>query len=245
MGFPDRQTPLMKIPIIPLLLTALLCALAPFQILAQSQTPSQTQATAYVSDALEIPLRAGASDRYKVIGSVQAGSAVEVLKVDSIKGYTQIRARGGAKGWLPNHQLTDTPSSQEQLTDVRQELEQWKARHDDLQQHLNEVISKPEGEAVSYPQLYEEVLRLRQQLAQYRKVAADTVAIDERNKILQERVVTLERELQIVQQESRSLRNDNDSIRFLMGAVLLGACLMVAVLMPRVREQRRTQWSRL
>ncbi len=99
--------------------------------------------------------------------------------------------------------------------------------------------------AVSYPQLYEEALRLRQQLAQYRKVAADTVAIDERNKILQERAVALERELQIVQQENRALQNDNDNIRLLMGVVLLGACLLVAVLMPRIREQRRAQWSRL
>ena len=235
----------MKSPIIPLLLTAFPCVLVPVQIQAQPQISLPAQATAYVSDALEIPLRAGASDRYKVIGSVRTGSSAEVLKVDAVKGYTQIRAPGGVKGWLPSHQLTDTPSGQEQLTGVRQELERWKARHGDLQQHLNEVISKPEGEAVSYPQLYEEALRLRQQLARYRKVATDTVAIDERNKILQERVVTLERELQLVQQESRSLRNDNDGIRFLMGAVLLGACLVVAVLMPRVREQRRTQWSRL
>jgi hypothetical protein len=76
-------------------------------------------------------------------------------------------------------------------------------------------------------------------------VATDTVAIDERNKTLQEQAVTLERELQIVQQENRGLRNDNDSIRFLMGVMILGACLLVTVMMPRIREQKRAQWSRL
>jgi SH3 domain protein len=108
---------------------------------------------------------------------------------------------------------------------------------------MDNVISKPGTEAKSYPQLYEEVLRLRQQLAQYRKVAADTVAIDDRNRTLQERAVVLERELQIVQQENQALRNDNDSIRFLMGVVILGACLLVAVMMPRIREQKQAQWS--
>lgn len=236
----------MKTLYMPLMLAVVvLAALVPIQIQAQPQTSLQTQATAYVSDALEIPLRAGASDRYKVIGSVRTGFPIEVLRVDTVKSYTQIRTPAGVKGWLPSQQLTDTPSSQEQLTGVRRELEQLQARHSELLRHLDEVVSRPDGEAVSYPQLYEEALRLRQQLAQYRKVAADTVVIDERNKVLQERVVTLERELQIVEQENRSLRNDNDSIRFLMGAVLLGACLVVAVLMPRVREQRRTQWSRL
>ena len=57
--------------------------------------------------------------------------------------------------------------------------------------------------------------------------------------------MVLERELQLVQQENRALRDDNDNLRFLMGAVLLGACLLLAVMMPRIREQRREQWSRL
>lgn len=235
----------MKISPIPFVLVVLLAAV--FSAQAQSQQPQnpRTQATAYVSDTLEIPLRAGASDRYKVIGSVRSGSAIEVLKVDSVKSYTQIRTPAGIKGWLPSHQLTSTPSGWEQLAGVRQELEQLKARHGDLKQHMDDVVSRPEGENLSYPQLYEEALRLRQQLAQYRKVAADTVALDERNRILQERVVTLERELRVVQQESQAIRNNNDSIRLLLGAVLLGAGLLVAILMPRIREQRRAQWSRL
>lgn len=210
---------------------------------AQAQSGSRT--TTYVSDQVEMSLRAGSSDRYKVIGSVRGGSAVEVLKVDTVKGYTQIRTPSGTKGWIPSNQLSNTPSGREQLSNVRQELEQLRARHTDLSQHMDDAFNKPEGENFSYPQLYEEALRLRQQLAQYRKVATDTVAIDERNKILQEQAVALERELQITQQENQALRNDNNNMRFLMGAVLLGACLLVAVLMPRIREQRRAQWIRL
>ena len=207
--------------------------------------PALAQTTAYISDTLEIPLRAGASERYKVIGAVRSGSAVEVLKVDAVKGYTQIRTSNGIKGWLPSQQLTDTPSSRELLAGVRQELEQMKTQHTDLQQHMDNVVSKPGAEAMGYPQLYEEAQRLRQQMAQFRKVAANAVAIDERNRVLQERAVTLERELQVVQQENQALRNDNDNVRFLMGAVILGACLLVAVMMPRLREQKRAQWSRL
>ncbi|MBL8259553.1 MAG: TIGR04211 family SH3 domain-containing protein [Candidatus Competibacteraceae bacterium] len=218
-------------------------ALAPVQ--AQPATPLQPRTAAYVSDAVNVPLRAGASNRHKIVGSVASGSAVSVLNVDAAKGYTQIRTSSGARGWIPNDQLSDTPSSREQLGDVRQELGQLKARHSDLKQHMDDVVNRPDGEELSYPQLYEEALRLRQQLAQYRKVAADTVAIDERNKQLQERAVTLERELQIVQQENRALQNDNGTMRFLMGSVLLVAGLLAAVMMPRIREQRRAQWSRL
>ncbi len=235
----------MKSLTIPFLLVVLLTVVVPVPVLAQTQAADQTQSAAYVSDLLDVPLRAGASNRYKIIGAVRSGAAVEVLKVDAVKGYTQIRTPTGVKGWLPSAQVTDTPSSREQLAGVRQNLEQLQARHADLKQHVDEVVAKPGAENLSYPRLYEEALRLRQQLAQYRKVAADTVAIDERNKMLQEQAVILERELQLVQQENRALRDDNDNLRFLMGAVLLGVCLLLAVMMPRIREQRREQWSRL
>ena len=235
----------MKISIIACLSTVFLATALPAQAQPQSPPANQAQATVYVSDTLEIPLRAGASNRYKVIGAVRSGSPIEVLKADAAKGYTQIRTPAGIRGWLPSDQLTHTPSSQEQLGQTRQELEQLKARHFELQEHMDTVVSKPGADAMSYPQLYEEAVRQRQLLAQYRKVAADTVALDERNKTLQERAVTLERELQIVQQENQALRNDNDNIRFLMGAVILVACLLVAVMMPRIREQKRAQWSRL
>lgn len=200
---------------------------------------------AYVSDQVDIPLRAGASNRHKIIGAARTGAPVTVLTVDAVKGYSQIRTAGGQRGWLPNNQLSELPSSQEQLTGVRQELEQLKSQYFGLQEHVDHMVSKPNAEAVSYPQLYDEALRLRQQLAQYRKVAADTVAIDERNKQLQEEAVTLERELRIVQQENQKLRNENDHVRLLMGVVLLTAGLLVVVLVPRVLERKRTQWSQL
>jgi SH3 domain protein len=226
----------------------LLLLLFPFACLparAQSDSATPPSAATYVSDTVEVPLRAGASSRYKIIGLVRGSSPVEVLKVDAAKRYTFIRTSAGARGWLPSNQLTNTLGSHEQLTATRQELEQLKARYFELQQHVDGLVGKPDGEAKSYPRLYDEALRLRQQLAQYRKVAADTVAIDERNKTLQERVVAVERELKIVQQENQTLRNDNNTIRFLMGAVILGVCLLVAVMMPRIREQKRAQWSRL
>ena len=235
----------MKSLTIPFFLAALLIVVASVPALAQTQAADQVRSATYVSDMVEVPLRAGASNRYKIVGSVRSGTAVEVLKVDAVKGYTQIRTPTGIKGWLPSAQVTDTPSSREQLAGVRQNLEQLQSRHADLKQRLDEVVGRPGEESLSYPQLYEEALRLGQQLAQYRKVSADTVAIDERNKMLQEQAVVLERELQLVQQENRALRDDNDNLRFLMGAVLLGACLLLAVMMPRIREQRREQWSRL
>lgn len=221
--------------------------MAPSRGLAQASVPAGTATAtlAYISDTVDIPLRAGASNRHKIIGVARTGAPVTVLKVDTAKAYTHIRTATGVSGWLPSGQLTALPSSQEQLAATRQELEQLKAQYFGLQQHIDGVVNHPNPETTGYPRLYEEALRLRQQLAQYRKVAADTVALDERNKDLQERVVTLERELQMVQQENQMLRNASDNMKLLIGLLILGVGSLVAVLMPRIREQKRAQWSQL
>lgn len=222
-------------PLLALFLTATLPATA---------TEAPSSAT-YVVDRLEEPLRAGPSNRHKVVGAVQNGTAVTVLAVDKAKGYTQVRSAGGSKGWIKSVLLTNTKGSAELLAETRQTLESLQGQHSTLKQHMDDVVSKPDGEELSYPQLYEEALRLRQQLAQYRKVAADTVALDERNQVLQERAVALERELQIVQQENQALHDDNDNIRLLIGVLLGGIVLLAVVLIPKMRQQRRAAWLRL
>ena len=235
----------MKIPFV-LLLANIVGTVVPLLAASQTAPSPSPQSATYVSNALEVPLRAGASNRYKVIGSVHGDSPITVLKVDAAKGYTQVRTPAGVKGWLPSVQLTQTLSSQEQpIIGPRQELGQLKSRYNNPQQPVDSTIGKPDVEAVSGPQLYEESLRLRQQMAEYRRVSANTVAIDERNKALQEQAVTMERELRIVQQDNQMLRNDNSNMRFLMGVIILGACLLVAVVAPRLRERKRAQWSRL
>ena len=137
----------MKISIILWVLTLFLAVVAPAQ--AETPIPSPASSAAYVSDRVEMPLRAGASTRHKVIGSVSNGSPVEVLKVDKAKGYTQIRTRAGVKGWIQSAQLTDAPGSQEQLASVRQQLERLQTQHSDLKQHVDNVVSRPEGEDLS------------------------------------------------------------------------------------------------
>ena len=226
-------------------LVMLVVKLLPSALAASPTVNKPVSSRAYVSDQVDIPLRAGASNRHKIIGSARTGAPVTVLAVDAAKGYSQIRTASGTRGWLPSSQLSELTSSQEQLVTTRQELEQLKAQYFGLQQHVDGLVDKPDAETVSYPQLYDEALRLRQQLAQYRKVAADTVAIDERNKNLQEQVVSLEYNVRIIEQENQKLRNENDHIRLLMGLVVLVAVLLLVVLAPRLLERRRTQWSQL
>ena len=75
---------LMKIPFILLLAITVGAVATPAWV--EPTTTLLPPSVTYVSDALEIPLRAGASERYKGIGSVRGGSPITVLKIDIAKG---------------------------------------------------------------------------------------------------------------------------------------------------------------
>ncbi len=216
-------------------------------VLAGVLTPATTQSKtiAYISDTLEVPLRAGASSRYRIIGKARGGSVVEVLQSDSRAGFTRIRTGEGVKGWIATQHLSNEPSGQAQLIEVRQELERLQAQYDELQRYMEEIIEQPGKEKIAYTKLYKEFLKLRQRFAQYRKMSADTVIIDERNQFLEERTIMLERELRVVEQENQALHYDNQTIRMLMVLILVGMGLLTVIFIPRIRAQRRAQWTRL
>jgi hypothetical protein len=159
-------------------------------------------------------------------------------------GYTQIHIQYKTQDWIRNNYLIEDISMARLIGIHQGAVKLQRAIQIDCKKNTDESPNKL-GEGFNYQKLYEEVVSLRQQLAQYRKIARDTIVLDERNKILQECAINLERELQLLQQENVTLRDDNENMRFLISIGLIGVCLLAVILIPRIWENRRAQWSRL
>ena len=202
----------MKIPTIPLLLTALLTVVA-VPALAQAQTADQARSSAaYVSDLLDVPLRAGASNRYKIIGAVRSGTAVEVLRMDTVRATRFARPPEARAGCLAPRSPTRQAAGNNWPASARI----WSSCGVGTRISSN-IWTRWSASREENPQLSAVVRRgaaTAPAIGAIPQVSADTVAIDERNKTLQEQAVVLERELQLVQQENRALRDDNDNLRF-------------------------------
>ncbi len=201
--------------------------------------------TAYVSDQLEVPVRSGTSTRYKILRMVPSGTPLEQVRQDSENGYTLVRTPEGTQGWILSRYLMDTPSARERLTAAEEAVEPLSRENAELRERLAALSGEKAQVQSEYAELEEGNQRVRQELAQIRKAAANAIAIDNQNKALQERVVNLERELQLVQQENQALSDRSARDWFLMGAGVLLLGVAMGLILPRMRWQKRTRWGDL
>ena len=124
-------------------------------------------------------------------------------------------------------------------------IERVRSENASLKERLDTLTTQKVDAETSFSQLSSDNHRLAQELATIRRTAANAIAIDQQNKDLQERVVNLERELQIVQQENQSLADRSNKDWFLLGAGVLVSGVLVGLILPRLRLQRRSRWGEL
>ena len=212
----------------------ILCLLLGLTSLVQAET------VRYVNENAAAALRAGAGPRAKIVKSLPGGTAVNVLQVDEKKGFSMVRTQEGLSGWVATRELTDTPSTRQRLAELQQNLERLKTENARLQQAFGGADA-----ASRYSQLLEENERLGQEVARLRKLTGGNFNLDEQNRILQERVINLERDLQIAQQERQSLADSRQNTLFLLGAGVLLAGLILGWLLPGRSTAKSSSWREL
>jgi len=199
--------------------------------------------TRYVSDNLEVTLRNGKGTNYGITRMLRSGTAVEVIEDDKDEGYTKVRTSSGKEGWVLSRYLMQGPPARERLATVEKklaELELDNRKKDTAMTALTEEKSALETQLES---MEGQSRNVSQELAEIKRTASSALAIDSENKELKGRVISLERQLQILQQDNEGLRDRTARDWFMVGAgvVLLG--ILVGLIIPRIRWRKKSSWD--
>jgi SH3 domain protein len=208
-------------------------------------TQARAQATRYVSDQVEIPLRAGTSTRFRIVRMLPSGTPVTLLSEDAETGYAQVRTENGTQGFMLSRYLLAEPVARERLQQMQQSLVPLQSGNEQLNQQLQTLQEEKSNLETLLEQTRKDNQRLNQDLTQIRKTAANAIAIDERNQLLEQQAVELERTLQIVQQENRALSDTSNQSWFVRGAAVLFFGLLIGVIIPQMRWRKPTRWNDL
>ncbi|MGB5855583.1 MAG: TIGR04211 family SH3 domain-containing protein [Oceanisphaera sp.] len=100
------------------LLVALLCYL-PWISIAEA-------ANRYIADDVHTYLHAGSSNKYRIIGSINAGEPVVQLDRDAQTEYVQIRDADGRVGWVDGQFMQSNESFRSKLPALETQLEETK-----------------------------------------------------------------------------------------------------------------------
>jgi SH3 domain protein len=199
--------------------------------------------TRYVSDNLEITMRSGKGTSYGITRMLRSGTPVDVLEEDKEAGYTHVRTKGGKEGWVLTRYLMKGQAARDRLAAAEKKLAELELENRKMETSMTALTEEKVALEKELAAVEGQSRNVSQELSEIKRTASSALAIDSENKDLKGRVVSLERQLQTLQQENEGLRDRTARDWFMVGAgvVLLG--IIVGLIIPRIRWRKKSSWD--
>jgi SH3 domain protein len=97
-------------------------------------------ATNYVSDDLHTFIHSGPSTKYKIIGSVNAGEHIEVIRKDS--DFILVKDSNGRSGWINSKYVSNQPGLKEHLPALKTQVTQLETQLAEYKENLESKVSQ-------------------------------------------------------------------------------------------------------
>ncbi len=208
-----------------------------------AQVPMLQAATLYVTDSLEITLRTGESNRYRIIRMLPSGTPLEVLSVNKATDYARVRTEDGTVGYVLERELQDEPAARVRILELEQRLAELMAEPEALTAKLAALQTEHARIDADFQALQREKQRLEEELATIRHASANILDITSDRERLRIQVSELTRERADLQQANRDLSNQTNQRWFLIGAGVILVGVLIGLLLPHLRFRRRSSWG--
>ena len=202
--------------------------------------------TTYVTDQFKITLRSGASATHKILRMLPSGEKLQLLSSNKENGYSQVRDKEGKVGFVLTRQLMDIPSARDRLEVAEKRLKELLQEPGRLTAKLATLQEQHQKLTAAHDNLKQEKQTLEQELQSINRTAANAIRISNERNELRKQVATLTRQAEDLKQENRELKNDSQQKWFLIGAGVIIAGIILGLILPHLRFQRRkSSWGSL
>ena len=199
--------------------------------------------TRYVSDTLEITMRSGKGTNFGITRMLRSGTPLEVLDVDKKSGYTKVRTKTGKEGWVLSRFLMNGRAARERLATAEKDLAELELENRKLTTAMATMTEEKSGLEKNLKELEGQSRGVNQELSEIKRTASSALAIDSENKELKGRMVSLERQLQTVQQENEALKDRTARDWFMVGAAVVLLGIIVGLIIPKIRFRKKSSWD--
>jgi SH3 domain protein len=195
--------------------------------------------TAYLTDHLDFSLRSGESVRNKTVKMLPSGTELTVLGKNPGTGYSHVRTADGIEGYIQTRLLQKEPSSPKLVEQSEQKIRQLESENTQMKAELETLKSDN-----ALQTLTAERDKLRMDLSEIQQAASNAIQLKQQRDQLQERVVTVERELKQLKRENIALDDSSKQEWFLYGGALAFAGVILGMILPKLsRPRRSSSWD--
>jgi SH3 domain protein len=168
-----------------------------------------------------------------------SGTQLEVLEHDEETGYSRVQTRAGTEGWVLTRYLMPEPSAREQLAALTGQLSDAASEGATLDAQLAAVRGEFNSAQLRIGELEREKDALQKELAEIRRAAADTLAINRQNQSLRQDLGDAEIRIDALEHENRRLLSETRHYWISAGAVAVLIGVILGLWLPRIRVQKR------
>lgn len=199
----------------------------------------------YVKDSLDLDLRSGPSNEYRIIKFISSGEHLIVVEDEELTDnrYTKVRTGKGDEGYVLSRFLQSEPIAKEKLIFANREIEKLKGdlakvrtERDEYKSNTNKLQSQSSNLSSSKDELEKE-------LAHIKSISASALELDKKYKALVQENQELEVQLQSISTENAQLHDTRQQTYILYGGGLVFAGILAGLILPALRGKRNSGWS--
>lgn len=198
---------------------------------------------AWITDKLEVQLRSGSGNQYKIIKSLPSGTELTVAEDSETNGYTRVTLESGEEGWVSTRYLSLSPIARGDMEENSKKLANLREENQRLKSDLVALKSSKETAEKSSQELKAETARLNSEVTAIRQASANVLQIqNERDQLTQEKV-TLESELETLKREKQAMDSRDKQDWFMIGAGVLFGGIVLGLILPRLSWRKKSSWD--
>lgn len=202
--------------------------------------------TRYVTESIEIALRAGESSRYRIIRMLPSGTPLEIISAGSTPEYVRVRTLDGTVGYVLERELQDQPAAVTRVAELERRLVDLQAEPEALAARLATLQGDYARVETELRETLHDKQTLEQELATIRHASSNILEITAEREQLRLRLSELIRERADLLQANRDLTNQTNQRWFMIGAGVVLMGVLIGLLLPHLSlRRRRDSWESL
>ncbi len=186
--------------------------------LVAAEAEETTEQIGYIKDDLHIFLHAGPSNKFRIKGSVPAGTRIHVLERDEESGYLRIRDHRERIGWVDSKNFTVEATKSQIIEKYEAQISSQQEDIEALTRDLSLVEGSIETRSKS---LNEQLDKLKRDT----KVLAAELSVAQSDKLA-------------LQKHINELKGQNNQIMMLYGGGIAGGGIILGLILSAFRKKR-------
>lgn len=196
----------------------------------------------WVSDKLEIQMRAGPGLQFKILKMLSSGTPLTLLDGND-SGYSHVALESGEEGWILSRYISSQPVARAQMEENTKKLGEMYEENKALKTEVAALKTAKENSEKTSQDLSAEASRLNTEVIAIRQASANALQIQAERDQLQEKVINLERDLDATKREKKALDDSNEQDWFMIGAGVLFGGIVLGLILPRLSWRKRSNWD--